>query len=365
LYPTKDAVSTTLTSYLTSTVANNTYAPLLNPSFNGTLAVNSANFGQLRALPTGNGGESSIACYRNPAQAGDNVAGGVWSLGHNTWGCGQGNFAIGTVNVGRCLSISSTGVLNVHQPAIFNSNVTSSGVITGTASNGNTGWASWQVLAAPGGSSAAYVRAIGAINDTEVGYSWANATDTALEYLNRWSCLMTPGNNNLEWHGALLGRCIWLSSANGSLNVDKPAVFNSSITFGGNNLQDRLNTLASKPWVAGRCPGVAENGVVAPFARNGLQLFTCTRTGVGSYLVSWTTPHPSGIEYSVHLTTSMVGYGTYSNVTPTSVKFDFFSIGNVVYRVMNPTSTLDLGEDPFQFSFLTVPEGRWAMPTSP
>ena len=77
LYPTKDAVSNTLTSYLTSTVANNTYAPLLNPSFNGTLAVNSANFGQLRALPTTSGGESSIACYRNPAQAGDNVAGGV------------------------------------------------------------------------------------------------------------------------------------------------------------------------------------------------------------------------------------------------------------------------------------------------
>ena len=99
----------------------------MNPSFNGALAVNSANFGQFRALPTGNGGESSIACYRNPAQAGDNVAGGVWTLGHNAWGVGQGNFAIGTFGVGRCLSISSSGVLTVQQPAIFTSSITLGG----------------------------------------------------------------------------------------------------------------------------------------------------------------------------------------------------------------------------------------------
>ena len=85
------------------------------------------------------------------------------------------------------MSISSTGVLNFHQPAIFNSsltlgnnnlqtqlstlapkespiftgNITSGGIITGRSSNWNGGWNGCQVLAAPSGStSAAYVRCL-------------------------------------------------------------------------------------------------------------------------------------------------------------------------------------------------------------
>jgi hypothetical protein len=42
-------------------------------------------------------------------------------------GVGPGNFAIGAFAVGRCMSISSTGVLNFHQPAIFNSSLTIGG----------------------------------------------------------------------------------------------------------------------------------------------------------------------------------------------------------------------------------------------
>ena len=56
---------------------------------------------------------------------------------------------------------------------------------------------------------------------------------------------MSPGNNNLTWRGATLGQRMWLSSADGSLNVDRPAVFNSSLTLGGNNLQNQVNALAS------------------------------------------------------------------------------------------------------------------------
>jgi hypothetical protein len=76
----------------------------------------------------------------------------------------------------------------------FTGNVTSSGVITGAASNGNAGWASWQILAARVGSSSAYVRAIRPIDSVEVGYSWANASDSGNgALLNRWLCFMPPG----------------------------------------------------------------------------------------------------------------------------------------------------------------------------
>jgi hypothetical protein len=76
----------------------------------------------------------------------------------------------------------------------FTGNVTSSGVITGAASNGNADWASWQILAAPSGSSSAYVRAIRPIDGVEVGYSWANASDSGNgALLNRWLCFMPPG----------------------------------------------------------------------------------------------------------------------------------------------------------------------------
>ena len=88
-------------------------------------------------------------------------------------------------------------------------------VITGRASNGLTNWSNWQILAAPSGSSAAYIRAARPINDTEVGYLWANANESG-DLLNRWLCFMSRNNNNLEWHGAMLGLCMWLSSANGS-----------------------------------------------------------------------------------------------------------------------------------------------------
>jgi hypothetical protein len=37
-----------------------------------------------------------------------------------------------------------------------------------------------------------------------------------------------------------------LSVTDGSLTVNKPAVFNSSLTIGGNNLQTQLNALAPK-----------------------------------------------------------------------------------------------------------------------
>jgi hypothetical protein len=47
--------------------------------------------------------------------------------GQGCHGVGPGNFAIGAFAVGRCMSISSTGVLNFHQPAIFNSSLTIGG----------------------------------------------------------------------------------------------------------------------------------------------------------------------------------------------------------------------------------------------
>ena len=48
-------------------------------------------------------------------------------MGHAGYGAGAGNFGIGTDGPGLCLSISSTGTLNVHQPAIFNSSLTLGG----------------------------------------------------------------------------------------------------------------------------------------------------------------------------------------------------------------------------------------------
>ena len=53
--------------------------------------------------------------------------GDAWAIGHVAHGVGAGKFAIGTSTIGRCLSISSTGVLNVHQPAILNSSLTLGG----------------------------------------------------------------------------------------------------------------------------------------------------------------------------------------------------------------------------------------------
>ena len=139
----------------------------------------------------------------------------------------------------------------------------------------------------------------------------------------------------------------WMSGLVHIPNAHLPATFNTAT--------GACSWLSSKPWVAGRVPGVMLNGAVTPHARNGLQLFTCTRTGVGDYEVSWTTPHPSGIEYSVHLSTSMYGFGIYSTITPTSVKFEFYSVTNVVQGIMNPSQNINIAEDPGQFSFLTVP----------
>ena len=56
--------------------------------------------------------------YRNADMSGGSP-GDAWAIGHAAHGVGAGNFAIGTSTIGRCLSISSTGVLNVHQPTNF------------------------------------------------------------------------------------------------------------------------------------------------------------------------------------------------------------------------------------------------------
>ena len=61
--------------------------------------------------------------YRNAGGTGIG-AGDQWIMGHNCHNVGAGNFAIGSSTIGRCLSINSTGTLNVHHPAIFNNSLT-------------------------------------------------------------------------------------------------------------------------------------------------------------------------------------------------------------------------------------------------
>jgi hypothetical protein len=96
-----------------------------NPTFTTAVAVNGSMTatqvvargfgagGTVRSAPTTNGGESSIGFYRNADQSG-NAAGDQWVLGHNSWSAGAGNFSIGTLGRGECLTINAlTGVANV------------------------------------------------------------------------------------------------------------------------------------------------------------------------------------------------------------------------------------------------------------
>jgi hypothetical protein len=68
--------------------------------------------GTIRAAPATNGGESSIGFYRNSDQSG-NAAGDQWVLDQGSWGVGAGNFSIGTLARGQCLTIdATTGIVN-------------------------------------------------------------------------------------------------------------------------------------------------------------------------------------------------------------------------------------------------------------
>jgi hypothetical protein len=73
----------------------------------------------IRASPPANGGESSIGFYRNTNLSG-NTGGDQWVMGHNSWQVGAGNFAIGTLGRGECISIASaSGAVNaVHSLTI-------------------------------------------------------------------------------------------------------------------------------------------------------------------------------------------------------------------------------------------------------
>jgi hypothetical protein len=69
--------------------------------------------GTVRAAPATNGNESSIGFYRNSDQSGS-AAGDQWVLGQGSWGVGAGNFSIGTLARGSCLTINATtGIANL------------------------------------------------------------------------------------------------------------------------------------------------------------------------------------------------------------------------------------------------------------
>ena len=60
-----------------------------------------------------NGGESSFGCYRNADLSGT-AAGDQWVLGQGSWSVGAGNFLIGTLARGSCLTINATtGIANL------------------------------------------------------------------------------------------------------------------------------------------------------------------------------------------------------------------------------------------------------------
>jgi hypothetical protein len=98
----------------------NLRAPTAKPTFtsgatvNGDrLSVSTSAVPQTRVSPGTNGAESSLAFYRNANQSGTS-AGDVWTLGHGAHGLGAGNFAIGASTIGSCLSISSSGTVNIN-----------------------------------------------------------------------------------------------------------------------------------------------------------------------------------------------------------------------------------------------------------
>jgi hypothetical protein len=66
-------------------------------SLTGTISVvGPGGGGTIRTAPSATGGESSIGWYRNPNRAGS-LAGDQFVVGHNSWGCGAGNWALGTL----------------------------------------------------------------------------------------------------------------------------------------------------------------------------------------------------------------------------------------------------------------------------
>jgi hypothetical protein len=214
----------------------------------------------------------------------------------------------------------------------FTGNVISDGVITGQSSNGIGGWNSYQILAAPiGPTSAAFVRCLRPSGGVECGYTWGTVGDTST---NRWSLLMNGSTNDLNFYTPSAGSCMTLSADDGRLTVNRPAIFNSTISIGS-------SPVATKPQYAARFYyGGGSFLYFTSWGANTLTSSNVTRTDPGTYKFVASVPLQTR---SIILVTSQGGPRTYASARVES---------NTVWYIY---TTNFLQSDDLDVGFITVP----------
>ena len=69
-------------------------------------------YGTIKRVPNTTTGESAFGFYRN-GDSSVSATGDFWAVGHNAYGPGDRNFRIGRHNTNLCLSITSSGTVNI------------------------------------------------------------------------------------------------------------------------------------------------------------------------------------------------------------------------------------------------------------
>ena len=93
------------------------YATSTSPTFTGTVSMGPLNityngiWGAVQVAPTTDNSETGIGFYRYANKQITN-AGDAWVVGQGSWG-NAGSFVIGTAGLGACLTINTSGVVNI------------------------------------------------------------------------------------------------------------------------------------------------------------------------------------------------------------------------------------------------------------